>query len=184
MSSATSYITFTGSIILCLASVLIVAILAAITIGSLQATASTIIAIAQTGASAIALLGRSIVAQAQVLSDSNSGSLLISAQDTANALLNGVQSAINIILSVGGSLLNVISDGFGQISETLAELGSQIITAFLAVLGNALTVLRVGLFPFVATFEVLAASMRAFLAPIQLVLKFINSGGQISNCPF
>ena len=184
MSSATSYITFTGSIILCLASVLVVAILAAITIGALQATASTIIAIAQTGASAIALLGRSIVAQAQVLSDSNSGSLLISAQDTANALLNGVSSAISVILSVGGSLLNVISDGFGQISETLAELGTQIITAFLSVLGVTLTGLRIYLLPFVAAFEILSALMKAFISPIQLILEIIKGNGQISNCPF
>ena len=172
MAETSSFFSFFGTLILSLGSVLIFGILLAIAIYTTQNTANLIIGIASTGAAGIVSIGKSLVAQAEVLVNTNNGEILQSSQNAVLAIVNGVDTTVNTITAVGGSLLRVIIDGFQALAEVLQEVGQQVIILFLASVAPSFIRVNFQLTNVVAILTISQAILNTIISPI---IKFIQT---------
>lgn len=164
-------LSFFGTLLLCLASVFVFAILIIIAISATQTTANFIISVAQTGAATLEQIGRSLIAQCVAVLNSTYAIVKQSGNDCDINIVNGLTDFFTTLGTQGVQLSQTIVDQFLKLFEALSQFASTILTVFLNYVATVLNNIRFTLFGYVQNLRIIDLALNAFVDPI---IEFIN----------
>jgi hypothetical protein len=168
-------LSFFGTLLLCLASVFVFAILIIIAISATQTTANYIISVAQTGAATLEQIGRSLIAQCVAVLNSTYAIVKQSGNDCDINIVNGLTEFFTTLGTQGVQLSKTVSNTFINVSEAMSEFASAILSTFLSTVAFSLNILLAILRGIVTDLTILQVTVQSFVDPIIEFLNLIKS---------
>jgi hypothetical protein len=168
-------LSFFGTLLLCLASVFVFAILIIIAISTTQTTANYIISVAQTGAATLEQIGRSLIAQCVAVLNSTSAIVKQSGNDCDINIVNGLTDFFTTLGTQGVQLSQTVSNTFTNLSDALSEFSSVMLSTFLSTVQFSLNILQFLLIGVVNGLTILQVTVQSFVDPIIEFLNLIKS---------